>query len=110
MNEQPQPTGQPIGAERVRSHPARAALVQALARVERGERDGLEELHKASCAFVAALRKEGATKEQILDEVRQVAASPVTPEGASKIPPIAREALAELTLRWCTDEYGRIGD
>ena len=86
---------------------ARAGVVQALRDFELGERDSMERLHDALCRFVATLRGAGKSCDAVVADVRSLIATPATAEGASKLPAIAREALAELTLRWCEEEYAR---
>ena len=83
---------------------ARAAVVQALRDLERGERDSMEGLRLALCRVVRALRSNGMASDEIMAEMRDLVTRPVTPQG-HRVPPIAREALVELTLRWCAEEY-----
>ena len=78
---------------------------RALAWCERGERDSLELLQQALCAFVSARRRDGATRDSVLGEVRQLVGESFTPERISMLPAVTREALAELTLQWCEKEY-----
>lgn len=102
-------------AERERSNPgepseagtARARVVETLRAFELGERDSLDSLYEALCRLVAVLRRAGRTREDVIAEVRNVVTAPATPQGARKVPEIAREALAELTVRWCEEEYAR---
>ena len=86
---------------------ARAGVLRALRDLELGERDAMERLHDALCRFVAAQRSAGRTCGEVVAEVRGIVGEPATPQGARKIPSVAREALAELTLRWCEEEYAR---
>ena len=85
-------------------------MIGALEAFERGERDTIEALRLALCRYVHALRAAGTAVEDVLSEMRELVTRPQTPHGATKVPPIAREALAELTLRWCSDEYERSSD
>jgi len=87
---------------------ARGRAVSALAHVEQGQRDAMEELRVALCEYVGVLRREGASREATLSNVRALIASPTTPDAALALTPIVREALAELTLQWCEAEYSRL--
>jgi hypothetical protein len=87
---------------------ARERATAALAQLEGGHRDAMEELRQTLCAYVGALRREGSTREATLDTVRSFVATPVTPDGALGLTPIVRDALAELTLQWCQAEYDRL--
>lgn len=87
---------------------ARDTVIEALARVEGGQRDALDELRVSLCAYVGLLRRGGATRDAVLSHVRELMAQPATPAGAVSLTPIVREALAELTLEWCRAEYARI--
>jgi hypothetical protein len=82
--------------------------LNALAQVEQGQRDAMEELRVCLCSYVGALRREGVSREQTINAVRSLMSAPVTPDGAFALTPIVREALAELTLQWCTAEYDRL--
>jgi hypothetical protein len=86
---------------------AREWVIDALARMERGERNALEEMREALCALVTALKADGATREQATEEVRRIIAEPVTTEGSFRLLEPAREALIELSLYWCSEEFGR---
>lgn len=86
---------------------ARAAVVDALGRMERGERNSLDALRDVLCTFVNTLKAEGATREQAIEAVRRVISAPTTSEGAFRLLPPAREALIELSMHWCAEEYGR---
>src|SRR5687768_8878634 len=85
---------------------ARENVVDALARMERGERNSLDLLREVLCVFVTALKAEGATREQAMDAVRRVIAEPTSTEGAFRLLPPAREALVELAVYWCGEEFG----
>jgi hypothetical protein len=87
---------------------ARGRAIGALAHVEHGHRDAMDELRVALCEYVGALRREGASRETTLANVRSLVSSPATPDGALALTPIVREALAELTLQWCEAEYNRL--
>lgn len=91
-----------------RTAAARADVVNALARVEEGQRDAMEELRASLCVYVSALRKEGLSREATLAGVRSLIATPATPGGGAALTPIVRQALAELTLQWCEAEYNRL--
>lgn len=87
---------------------ARDIAIAALAHVEGGQRDALEELRVALCAYVSALGREGWSRDAVLQHIREMMAQPASPGGAYCLTPIVREALAELTLEWCRAEYARI--
>jgi hypothetical protein len=87
---------------------AREAVIAALAQVEAGQRDALDELRVALCAYVGALRREGLSRDDVVENIREIVKKPATPGGALSLTPIVREALAELTLEWCRAEYARI--
>jgi|SRR6185503_3741987 len=100
------------GADRERAAPpeaaaARAGLVRALQDLESGERDSMEQLHRALCTLVGALRSAGRSAEEVQEEIRAIVSEPATPEGNFRVPAIARTALVELSLQWCAEEYGR---
>jgi hypothetical protein len=85
----------------------RAAVAQALARLERGERNALDNLREAVCAFVLALRTSGSSREAAVEEVRTVMSQPSGSGTEHSILPPAREALVELSTHWCADQYGQ---
>jgi hypothetical protein len=87
---------------------ARARALTALAHLEHGHRDAMDELRVAICEYVGAMRREGSSREDTLASVRALIASPATTEGALALTPIVRDALAELTLQWCAAEYDRL--
>ena len=80
-------------------------VVNALGRLERSERDAVDGLRTAICGFVGSLRAEGATQEQVVEAVRTLVASPATADGALNLAPAVREALVELAIHWCVDEW-----
>ena len=84
---------------------ARARVVSALARVERGERNALEELRDVICNFVRALRVDGASKSDAVEAVRVLVSAPATQDAGPGLRQPAREALVELTTHWCASEY-----
>jgi hypothetical protein len=84
---------------------ARAGVVRALARVERGERNALEELRGVLCTFVRALRDDGASREDAIEAVRVVVSTPATQDAGPELRQPAREALVELSTHWCAAEY-----
>ena len=86
---------------------ARASVIDALGRMERGERNSLDILRDVLCVYVTSLKAEGATRDQAIEAVRRVIAEPTTVEGAFRLLPPAREALVELALHWCGEEFGR---
>lgn len=83
------------------------ALLEALEGLETGARNSIEELRKALCAYVGARRRAGDAAEKVLADVRELVTHPVTVDGAIKVTPLAREALVDLSVRWCTEEFGR---
>ena len=87
---------------------ARDQARTALAHLEQGQRDAMEELRVGLCGCVGALRKSGCTREATLATVRAFVATPATPDGAIALTAIVRDALAELTLEWCAAEYDRL--
>ena len=97
--------------QKLESSPVDAARDEArtaMRNLEQGQRDGMEELRVALCAYVGAMRRAGSTREATLAAVRTFVATPATPDGAIALTPIVREALAELTLEWCAAEYDRL--
>ena len=87
---------------------AHTVVLTALGRVEGGQRDALDELRVALCAYVGALRRAGWARDAVLSRIREVMTQPATPGGALSLTPIVREALADLTLEWCRAEYARL--
>ena len=85
---------------------ARANVVDALGRMERGERNSLDALRDVLCTFVTTLKAEGASREQAIEAVRKLITEPTTPDGAFRLLAPAREALIELSVHWCAEEYG----
>ena len=83
---------------------ARAAAVHALRAVEEGQRDSLDALRNAICSYLTALRGEGIQKEEALDRVRGVIAEPASGDPGWLLP-AAREALMDLAMYWCTEQY-----
>jgi hypothetical protein len=83
----------------------RTYVVRALQRVEQGERDSLEELRSALCAFVSALRLEGADKDTATRVVTELIMTPASPAGESNLRAPAREALIELATHWCAEQF-----
>jgi hypothetical protein len=96
------------GHEPLTADAARARATTALAHLENGQRDAMDELRESLCAYVGALRREGSSRDSTLTTVRMFVATPVTPDGAVALTPIVRDALAELTLEWCAAEYARL--
>ena len=97
--------GQPAPSTAPELSEARANVVAALGKMERGERNSLDGLRDVLCAFVGALKAEGASRDQAMEAVRQVISEPATAEAFRLLAP-AREALIELSIYWCTEEYG----
>jgi hypothetical protein len=89
---------------------ARENVIAALARMERGERHSLDAMRDVLCSFVSALKSDGATREQAVEAVRQVVSVPASQEGEFRLLPPAREALIELTLHWCAEEFRQAGE
>jgi hypothetical protein len=87
---------------------ARERARLALAHLEQGYRDAMDELRETLCGYVGTLRRSGLTREATLSTMRAFVATPATPEGAIALTPIVRDALAELTLEWCAAEYDRL--
>jgi hypothetical protein len=85
---------------------ARAAVAQALAQLERGERNALDGLRDAVCSFVLALRTSGTSREDAIEALRSVMTQPSGSGNERSILPEAREALVELSTHWCADQYG----
>src|SRR5881394_1794186 len=94
--------------ERSPTQAARSRVVAALAHLEHGQRDAMEELRVELCAYVGHLRRDGLSREAALSNVRSLIAQPATPDGALALTPVVREALAELTVQWCAEEYARL--
>ena len=86
---------------------ARAGVVAALARMERGERDSLDVLRESLCTYVSALKQEGSSRDDVVAAVRQVISEPASSEGSFRLLAPAREALIELSTHWCAEEYAR---
>jgi hypothetical protein len=87
---------------------ARDEVIAALARVEQGQRDAMDDLRHSLCVYVGKLRQGGLSREATLSGVRALIAAPATPEGQLTLTPVVRQALAELTLQWCEAEYNRL--
>ncbi len=83
---------------------ARAAAVLALRAVEEGQRDSLDALRTTLCSYLTALRAEGIPKEEALERIREVIAQPATDDPGWLLP-AAREALMDLAMHWCTEQY-----
>ena len=96
------------GREPPATREARNRVVTALGHLEHGHRDAMEELRVELCAYVGRLRHDGVTREAALENVRLLIAQPATPDGALALTPVVRDALAELTLQWCAEEYARL--
>lgn len=84
----------------------RTYVIDALRRVEQGERDSLDELRSALCSFVGALRAEGVDKDQATRIVSEIIMTPTEPAGETNLQAPAREALVELSAHWCAEEFG----
>src|SRR2546423_674865 len=94
--------------ERSPTQAARSRVVAALAHLEHGQRDAMEELRTELCSYVGHLRRDGLSREAALADVRSLIAQPATPEGAIALTSVVRDALAELTLQWCEAEDARL--
>lgn len=81
-------------------------MVDALGRMERGERNSLDALRDVLCTFVSALKSEGASRDQAIEAVRRVISGPATSDGAFRLLAPAREALIELSIYWCGEDFG----
>lgn len=81
-------------------------MVDALGRMERGERNSLDPLRDVLCTFVSALKSEGASRDQAIEAVRRVISGPATSDGAFRLLAPAREALIELSIYWCGEDFG----
>jgi hypothetical protein len=101
----PSLTREPSGSSDRGDAGARQRAVAALGRLERGERDGLPQFREALCRYVAVLRLAGWSRERAIETVRELVATPSSAEGASTLSLPAREALVELSTRWCAEEY-----
>ena len=101
----PSAAGGSTGAVSGLSEDARALAVDALRAVEEGQRDSLDRLRTALCGYLAALRTEGLPKEAALERVRALIAAPGSGDPGWLLP-AAREALMELAMHWCTEQYG----
>jgi hypothetical protein len=86
---------------------ARDDVVRALGRLERGERNALEEVRLALCPLIAELRARGMSYDAIVENVRTLVSTPTTPEGEYTLLSAAREALLELSIQWCAEEYAK---
>ena len=83
---------------------ARDSVIAALARMERGERNALDGLRDVLCTFVGVMKTEGASRDQVIEAVRRVISEPATTDAFRLLAP-AREALIELSLHWCAEEF-----
>ena len=86
---------------------ARNDVVRALGQLERSERNALEDVRLALCTLIEALGADGMSYDAIVDTVRELVSSPTTPEGEYGLHPAAREALVQLSIQWCAEEYDR---
>lgn len=82
----------------------RERVVAALRGVEQGERESLDKLRSAICEFISALRTVGTAREEVASIVADLIKTPGDPEGGTRLPGPAREALVELSLHWCAEE------
>jgi len=78
--------------------------VEALALVERGERNSLDRLRDTVCGYLTALRAEGVQKDEALERIR-VLISNAPSRDETWLLPAAREALTDLAMHWCTQQY-----
>jgi hypothetical protein len=93
--------------KRLDANGAREEVVRALGRLEQGERNALEGVRLALCPLIAALRADGMSFDSIVETVRALISKPTTPEAEFGLHPAAREALVELSVQWCANEYGQ---
>ena len=84
---------------------ARQHATEALLRVERGERNALDGLREAICTYRSALEADGTTREDALQRVRELIATPASSEHTWLLP-AAREALMDLAMYWCAQQDG----
>ena len=92
---------------------AREEARSALARLETGQRDAMEELRVALCTLVGALRRDGLSREATLESVRTFIATPVTTDGTRSLTPIVdevhckhdREASGETQEKPCPEHF-----
>ncbi len=96
-------TGASIGGPQATAE-ARANALAALEQVERGERDSLDNLRDAMCAYLTALKADGVSKKEALETIRALIAVPASPDPTWLLP-AAREALIDLATHWCTQQY-----
>lgn len=92
---------------RINAADTREDVVRALGRLERGERNALEEVRLALCSLIAGLRARGMSYDAIVENVRTLISTPTTPEGEYTLLSAAREALVELSIQWCEEEYAK---
>jgi hypothetical protein len=85
---------------------ARDGAVEALKYVERGERNSLDRLRDAMCTYLSALKAEGISRDDALERIRSLIATPASGDPTWLLP-AAREALMDLAMHWCTEEYLR---
>ncbi len=97
------PSDATVGARRAIAE-ARDSALAALALVERGERNSLDNLRDAVCTYLTVLKAGGCSKDDALERVRALIATPVSPD-PSWLLPTAREALMDLAMHWCTQQY-----
>jgi len=97
--------GQPGASTAPELAEARANVVVALGKMERGERNALDTLRDVLCTFVGVMKSEGASRDEAIEAVRRIISEPATAESFRLLAP-AREALIELSTHWCAEEYG----
>jgi hypothetical protein len=85
---------------------AQLEVVEALGRLERSERNALEEFRTALCVFIGSLRAQGMDRDTVAETVRALVAVPTT-DNVRGLHPSAREALIELSIHWCAEEFSR---
>ena len=62
--------------ERSPTQAARSRVVAALAHLEHGQRDAMEELRTELCSYVGHLRRDGLSREAALSNIRSLIAQP----------------------------------
>lgn len=96
--------GSPTDTVSGQASDARLLALDALRAVEEGERDSLDRLRTALCSYLTALRAAGLPRNEALERIRAVIAAPVS-EDPGWLLPAAREALMDLAMHWCTEQY-----
>lgn len=101
------PTGGGSESGVSRADARRVAVVRALERLERGERDALDGLEESVGSWVVALREGGASAEAAATMVAELVGTPVTTEGRIAMTATVRAALVDLAVNWSAAAYGQ---